>query len=316
MSLLLYHLWYYENNDQLHVAGGLDDMGYITALDDMDIRIKFGEHDINVLYLRYVTFKENNIIATHSHSGYELHFIPAGKGMLRVEENTYEVTPGTLYLTGPGIFHEQKFDADDPMQGYCMNFEITKPLKKNIKNHEKTDDLMLISDTIINTRFWFGKDTQGCMEIFKKILDEANNRYTGYLQSIGNHIFQLFINTARCYLEGSRSTAILPEKSTDDKRRLIFDLYLERYKEKITIDELSHLAGLGRRQTERMFHKYYGMSYIQKLNHIRIQMACDLLHRTEKSIRIISESCGFEDVSYFCRIFKKIMDTTPTKFRI
>jgi hypothetical protein len=36
----------------------------------------------------------------------------------------YRITPGTLFMTGPGIAHEQVSLASDPMTEYCIYFQI------------------------------------------------------------------------------------------------------------------------------------------------------------------------------------------------
>ena len=48
---------------------------------------------------------------------------------------------------------------------------------------------------------------------------------------------------------------------------------------------------------------------------IRILKACQLLRETDNSLADISGSCGFEDSSYFSRIFKKSTGLPPNVFR-
>ena len=48
---------------------------------------------------------------------------------------------------------------------------------------------------------------------------------------------------------------------------------------------------------------------------IRMEKAKRLLSSTEQSIGDIAMACGFEDTSYFARVFKQMFDFTPTQFR-
>ncbi|PKL13074.1 MAG: hypothetical protein CVV52_07480 [Spirochaetae bacterium HGW-Spirochaetae-8] len=65
----------------------------------------------------------------------------------------------------------------------------------------------------------------------------------------------------------------------------------------------------------RVFHKELGMSPWEYLNRYRIQLACDLLVRTNLSLSEISGRTGFQDQAYFCRVFKKLKGCTPSALR-
>ncbi|MHC1691601.1 MAG: helix-turn-helix domain-containing protein [Sphaerochaetaceae bacterium] len=66
----------------------------------------------------------------------------------------------------------------------------------------------------------------------------------------------------------------------------------------------------------RVFRKELGMSPWEYLNRYRIQLACDLLIRTNLSLNEISFKTGFQDQAYFCRVFKKLKGCTPSELRM
>ena len=47
----------------------------------------------------------------------------------------------------------------------------------------------------------------------------------------------------------------------------------------------------------------------------RLNEAAVLLAKTEKKISIVSDETGFNNVDYFCRLFKKHYQVTPTQYR-
>ena len=53
---------------------------------------------------------------------------------------------------------------------------------------------------------------------------------------------------------------------------------------------------------------------IEYLNYYRIEIACEQLIITNKNITDIAYDCGFNDVSYFTKVFKKYKDTVPSKY--
>ena len=65
----------------------------------------------------------------------------------------------------------------------------------------------------------------------------------------------------------------------------------------------------------RIFHREMGLPLWDYLNRLRIFVAADLLLQTDESIQAIALRTGFQDQSYFCRIFKKIYGVPPGHFR-
>lgn len=58
-----------------------------------------------------------------------------------------------------------------------------------------------------------------------------------------------------------------------------------------------------------------GRTPIAYLNYYRIECACERLTLTDKSVTEIAFACGFNDMSYFSRVFKQLKGTTPTAYR-
>jgi DNA-binding LacI/PurR family transcriptional regulator/AraC-like DNA-binding protein len=65
----------------------------------------------------------------------------------------------------------------------------------------------------------------------------------------------------------------------------------------------------------RIFHREMGLALWDYLNRYRIFLAADLLRRTDKTIQDIAYETGFQEQSYFCRVFKKIYGISPGQLR-
>lgn len=89
----------------------------------------------------------------------------------------------------------------------------------------------------------------------------------------------------------------------------------ERYSGSITLDELSRTAGMTPKYFCRFFRQMSRRSPIEYLNYYRIEKACEMLADEDKTIADVAFSCGFNDISYFIKTFKKHKDTTPGKYR-
>ena len=89
----------------------------------------------------------------------------------------------------------------------------------------------------------------------------------------------------------------------------------EHLTEKIAVDVLSREAYLSRNIFFKWFKEQLGITPLDYINNERIKLAKQLLAIPENSIRSVSLQCGFSDVNYFIRLFKKTEGITPKTYR-
>ncbi len=65
-----------------------------------------------------------------------------------------------------------------------------------------------------------------------------------------------------------------------------------------------------------LFSDKLGMSFSKYLNKLRIEKSCALLRTTAMPIADIGMECGFSENANFTRVFKQMMDETPTQYRV
>ena len=87
----------------------------------------------------------------------------------------------------------------------------------------------------------------------------------------------------------------------------------ENFSKKITLEEVAKQVGYSKHYLCRKFKNETGTTYLSYLNFLRISNACKFL-KAGQPIPVVSENCGFEDISYFTQLFKKIVGVTPKKY--
>lgn len=65
----------------------------------------------------------------------------------------------------------------------------------------------------------------------------------------------------------------------------------------------------------RFFKQTMGMPFTTYLNDYRLTLAAKSLLETHKAVLEIASECGFDNLSYFNRIFKKKYGITPSSYR-
>jgi AraC-like DNA-binding protein len=65
----------------------------------------------------------------------------------------------------------------------------------------------------------------------------------------------------------------------------------------------------------QQFRKHTGHSPRSFFNRQKIAKACEYLAETDTKVESIAHLVGYEDPFYFCRLFKRITQRTPTMYR-
>jgi AraC-like DNA-binding protein len=292
-------------------------MEYPTInFDNMNVRITIGDYILNVLYVRFGYFYSSMHKHSHSNKSYELHYIPGGYGTLIANEQEYPIIPGTLFMTGPDIEHEQLTLPDDPMAEYCICFEVIEGPARPYpaRTHEELEN-STIAELIKETLFWFGQDTQNMLLSFQQLSIETTHRYIGYDRMVKQSIEQIIIKLIRNYTSNRPSLRQLPIRTLDDDRLiLIEESFLTNYGD-ITIQELANLLGLSKRQTERTLKDNYSTTFTQKRTIARLNAAAFFLKTTSLSISSIAHKVGYSTLEHFCQSFKKHYGISATVYR-
>lgn len=89
----------------------------------------------------------------------------------------------------------------------------------------------------------------------------------------------------------------------------------ENYSYEITLAELAQLIPMSEGQFCRIFKQNMKMSPMQYLMRYRILQSCHLLQETDKKIGEIANLTGFNNISYFNKVFLKTIGCTPKEYR-
>lgn len=82
----------------------------------------------------------------------------------------------------------------------------------------------------------------------------------------------------------------------------------------IRLSDVAHLFHYNEQYLGRLFKKETGMSFSEYINYKRVECAAEYLKK-DMSITDIASCVGFQNVTYFNRIFKRYMGITPTEYR-
>lgn len=89
----------------------------------------------------------------------------------------------------------------------------------------------------------------------------------------------------------------------------------EHYAEPLTLADAAAQVGLNPAYLSALFKKTANCGFREYLNRVRIAAAREKLLHTEEAIVDIASNCGFNDQSYFTKVFKTATGLTPREYR-
>lgn len=106
----------------------------------------------------------------------------------------------------------------------------------------------------------------------------------------------------------------IPSKNNDIIKKAI-QYISQNFSDNITLSDVANHVHLNPAYFSTIFKQSTGSSFKEYLNMVRIEESKRLLASTDYSIIDISVACGFEDQSYFSKVFKKYTGLTPKQYR-
>ena len=89
----------------------------------------------------------------------------------------------------------------------------------------------------------------------------------------------------------------------------------KNFKEKISLKAIETNLHVNPSYFSTLFKNEMGITFTDYLNTLKIEYACTLLANSNMSIIDISLSAGFDDQSYFTKVFRKAKGVTPKQYR-
>jgi len=106
----------------------------------------------------------------------------------------------------------------------------------------------------------------------------------------------------------------VPSKNTELIKKAI-QYISKNFADPITLDTVADLVHLNPAYFSSVFKQSTGSSFKEYLNMVRIEESKRLLSNTDYSLIDIAIATGFENQSYFTKVFKKYTGLTPKQFR-
>lgn len=250
----------------------------------------------------------------HYHGEVELIHVSEGKGVITINLKPYVVTAGTIAFISPGILHSMEQFQGQPFVYRNIIFDLKMVL--SYISDESTLNTLL---PIIANKLYFPViiDKQNplntLLTVYINTMQQIHDtRLPGYELAIKAQIMLMI------YLLTSNNLMLTDKyylKSSVSKLKKVLTYISGHYEESISIQDAASVYGSSPSDFMRFFKNTTGSSFIHYLNDYRLNIAQEQLLTTSCSILEIAVNAGFNNLSYFNRMFKNKFHESPSSYR-
>lgn len=253
-------------------------------------------------------------VPVHWHEEVELIVIKRGSGFVMVDMERRKVEEGTIIIVPPGQLHAAKQDKDTLMEYESILFPV-KMLAFSSADTCMEEYLIPFQNGEICFSPWVDgtENYHQHMKSYMAGIDSLCEKKTvAYQMGVRGFLCQFF---ALLFAHSKRKKPDKAKRAVVERMKRILEKIESSYSDNLTIQEMADLVGVSQPHFMKYFKQTMGIPFVQYLNEYRLLMAGRFLLVSQEEVLTIAMATGFDNISYFNRIFKKRFGMTPGEYR-
>jgi AraC-like DNA-binding protein len=230
---------------------------------------------------------------------YELIFVKEGVLGLQEEDQRFEVQAGETLLLWPERRHWGTVPYSPRLSFYWLHFRLQESQPASYG----TGEILSVPRHVSISR------TDHLTNLFRRFLDDQET--VGVQPLPAGLLVMLMLYevafSASCIVEAETAAIRLAERANS--------LIRTRFHTPLSTSSLADTLRCNPDYLGRIFRQVYGCTITEMIHHRRLKHARRLLLESEQTVERIAECCGFNDVIYFRRLFKRMEGMPPSAFR-
>lgn len=253
----------------------------------------------------------------HFHDSCELYFLLEGERYYFIDRETYLVKKGMVVLINRQQIHKTSMAGKSYHDRILLQIsqEEFRPFLEQaglVSLSRMFEENYGVTELLEET--W--EDVRRLLYEIRDELEKRQGKYEGMVRLKLAEIFVLIYRCRKNRVYNKEGGEISPvQTAKHQKVHEVADYLLHHCDTDESLEELAERFFISKSYLSRIFREVTGFSINEYRNITRIRKAKELLAGSEYSVTEISEVLGFESVTYFERVFKKLTDKTPLKYR-
>ncbi len=247
----------------------------------------------------------------HEHEEIQLSYIIQGEGTLIVGDAVSIYKQGDVLAIDGHLPHVFKSDPNAEKKSLMLTLFFTKEsFGENFFDLEELSEVRLFFKKIANG-FRITSHLQALQGAFLSLKESSKLERFVILLSILKLMSKAKKQPLSSFIYKKNFTVNEGKRMQD-----VMSYTMDHFHQSISLDRISEVASMTKNAFCKYFKKRTNKTYLQFLTELRIEHACKLLlQQPEGSIALISEECGFGNVSNFNRQFKFLKKMNPSEYR-
>jgi len=248
----------------------------------------------------------------HQHPQYEISLVIQGEGTRIIGDHVDQFSPGDLVLVGPDLPHRWLTHTDLPNSIHNIIIQMGIPfLGKGFLEREEMLTIRQLFDLSARGIQFYGADAKRAAGMVAELA--VLHDFAGIMKLL-DIIYLLSTTKSYRILSGS---GFLMDQSLKgyDSINLVLNHLMENYTREISLDEVAGLVRMNKSAFAHFFKKRTNLNFSVYVNDLRISHSVSLLIQSHLSISEICYQSGFNNLSYFNRVFLLKYGISPKKYR-
>ncbi|WP_250517173.1 AraC family transcriptional regulator [Caballeronia sp. INDeC2] len=292
-----------------------------TARSDDARRAKAAEPDLELVAVpRDESFKvwshgyPYRTVRWHFHPEYEIHLITATTGKYFVGDHIGNFAPGNLVMVGSNLPHNwvSNVPGGERVAERCLVLQFDAGFVARATGAFPEFRRM---EPLLDASCWgllFTQETGAAAEpIMREMLGAQGMRRIALLAAL----FELLVKSEEPARLASAAYRADPDRYGETRINHVLSFIGKNLSQELRETELAELAGQSASAFSRYFRRHTGVPFVQYVNRLRINLACQLLMSDEMSVTDICYQVGFNNLSNFNRQFLLLKQMSPTRWR-
>lgn len=248
-----------------------------------------------------------------SHDGIEMYYIEQGQGRYLVGDHAYPLQEGTLMMIQPFTLHK------------VMQTDMNRMLRRNVLmwkeallsegwEEDLPNPLSLLRGDCWRMQF-DGRERERIRQLYAVINEELTGRGPGYASVVQGAIRELLIRCYRAHEASALSGDIAAPNDLPEEIAYLVQYISANFQHELSLDKLSKLVHMNPSYVSNIFHRYTGTTLTKLITVKRLHHAKKLLRETKLPVTDIAYQCGFNNHSYFIKLFKRMENYSPLHYR-
>lgn len=251
----------------------------------------------------------------HLHDRFEIIYVYKGKGTLFIDQKLYDMSSGDIFLIPGNSIHHALPDPEEPVTSTAVFFAPSLVSQENFD--DSYSGLRCFELARKRKHYKIEGSTKLQQQIGNSLEDihlELEHKTPGYRHAIALQLQQILLLLNRWSMSVHSS-------ELDETRigplwmKEILHYIAQHPDQDLKLSALAEQASITPAHFSRVFKQLTGMNVTDYVNAKRIVQAKELIRTTDHGLSWIADSCGFESLPHFHRMFKRMTGQTPGAYK-